>query len=120
MNPTIALVLRNRIVVVDLDFHATLWRELRNNDRVSNLAEDSRVGLAPKAVIKCMQVGSGDDVTKVDGLYKIPILAMNVRKTDTRLTSFELNVSASGARLGPLQNGWPVLVRASLGRLKRS
>jgi len=36
------------------------------------------------------------------------------------LTSLELKVRGSGARLGPLQNGWPVVVVASFGRLNKS
>jgi hypothetical protein len=36
------------------------------------------------------------------------------------LTSLESNTNGSGARFGPLQKGWPVLVTASLGKLNKS
>lgn len=37
-----------------------------------------------------------------------------------QLTSFELNVNGSGALFGPLQNGCPVLVTASFGKLNNN
>lgn len=60
--------LGNRVIVVDLHFHATLWGELGDDDCVNDLAEVCRVGLSAQAIIKCMQICCSNNVGQVCGL----------------------------------------------------
>lgn len=53
-----------------------------------------------------MEVSSGNDEVEVSRLYIIQ--DKQVWYQVKSLTLFESNVNASGARLGPDQNGWPV------------
>jgi hypothetical protein len=60
--------LSNRFVLVDLNFHPALGGEFRNYDRLSNFAEDRRVRLPAKPVVKCMQIGRSDDILQMERL----------------------------------------------------
>ena len=112
---TAGIILRGWVVVVDLNLDAALGGELGDDDLVGNLLEECRVALSPKTVVEGVEIRSSDDVIQVRALEKKRYNLLH-HMTD-RLTSLESNVSASGARFGPLQNGWPELVTASLGKL---
>lgn len=65
---TTTVVLRSRVVVIDLYLHAALRGELRYNDLVRDLLEDCGVSLAAEAVVEGVQVRGCDDVLQVNGL----------------------------------------------------
>lgn len=60
--------LGNRVIIVDLDLYTALRGEFGNNDRICDLAEERRVGITPKTVVECMQVGSSDNVFQMGRL----------------------------------------------------
>ena len=58
------------LILVHLDLNATPGSELRDNNRVSNLSKDSRVGLSTQPIVERMKVGRSDDELEVCGLAK--------------------------------------------------
>ena len=117
VHPTI-VVLRDRLVLVDLDLHAALGRELRHLLRLDNLPEYRRVPLALETVVERVQVGSSDEVVEVQGLQSAP--AKSFASFAARLTLLMSNSSGSGARFGPDQNGVPFELTWSFGKLNKS
>lgn len=65
---TATVVLRSRVVVIDLDLHTALRGELRDDDLIRDLLKDCGISLAAEAVVEGVQVRSSDDVLQVDGL----------------------------------------------------
>lgn len=98
-----------------MDLDTTSGRELGDYYRVRNLSEDGRVGLSAQPIVERMEISRSDDELEMSGLANCQSRAQT--ECNKILTSLESNVNGSGARFGLLQNGWPVFVTASLGRL---
>ena len=58
------------LILVHLDLDATPRSELRDNHRVGNLSEDSRVSLSTQPIVERMKVGRSNDELEVCGLAK--------------------------------------------------
>jgi hypothetical protein len=71
MAPTISASSLDGLVVADLDLHAAPRCEFWDNHRVSYLLEDGWVGLAPQPVVVGVEVCSGNDERKMDGLMTL-------------------------------------------------
>lgn len=117
---TSATSLGNWLVLVDLNLDSALGSKLWDNDGVGDLSEYRWVGFAPEPIVEGVKIGSRDDVLEVHGLESSSWVIFKNTDTTRKRTSFELNTNGSGARLGPLQKGCPVLVSPSLGKLNRS
>lgn len=97
----------HRFVLVDLNLDTLLRLKLRNLNTAQNLLEQVRIAVTLETVVEGVKIGCGDDVFEVLWLEAESILAISRDEqiASSALTISASNLIASGARLGPDQNG---------------
>ena len=85
MRLTTSGIVRNGLVLIDLDLNAALRCELRYEHTVGNLLEDDRIVLATKTVVEGVKVGSSDDELEVCRLKRTSVIHSRIQPTQCHL-----------------------------------
>ena len=115
------ITLSYRIVFVNLHLHSTFGSKFRYHDTVSHLFEVIPITARAQTIIVSMKIRCRNYEIQV---YWLQLWDMKDSRSEkyhwNTHTLLESNVRGSGARFGPLQNGWPVEETASRGRLNNN